>query len=246
MDHQTQQGAPARVPPGGLPAKPAKRRRHWGRWILVSAAALVVLVVAAVALFIKLQPTQPPLALPTNPASAPAGPLSGTWQVAPGAVAGFRVQESALGFSNDVVGRTSSVSGTLTISGGQVTHAVFRVELTTITVNGKTQPQVANSLGTQADPTATFTLSGPVTAGTAFASGATITRTAAGELTMHGITRPATVTISGRRDGTAIQVAGSIPVSFATWGIRSPGGLGFLGSLADHGIAEFLLILHRV
>jgi hypothetical protein len=69
-------------------------------------------------LFIKLQPTQPPLALPAAPASAPAGPLSGTWQAAPWSVAGFRVQESALGFSNDVVGRTSSVSGAaLTISG---------------------------------------------------------------------------------------------------------------------------------
>jgi len=247
MDHQTHQGAPARIPPGRLPAKPSRpRKRHWGRWILISAAALVVLLVAAVALFIKLQPTQPPLALPAGPASAPAGPLSGTWQAAPGSVAGFRVQESALGFSNDVVGRTSSVSGTLTISGGQVTHAVFRVELTAITVNGKTQPQVANSLGTQADPTATFTLSGPVTAGTTFASGATITRTAAGQLTMHGVTRPATVTITGRRDGTAIQLAGSIPVSFSAWGIRPPGGLGFFGSLADHGIAEFLLILHRV
>jgi hypothetical protein len=123
---------------------------------------------------------------------------------------------------------------------------VFRVELTTIMVSGKTQPQVANSLGTQADPTATFVLSGPVTAGTAFASGATITRMAAGQLTMHGVTRPAAVTITGRRDGTAIQVAGSIPVSFPVWGIRPPGGLAFFGSLADHGIAEFLLILHRV
>jgi hypothetical protein len=46
--------------------------------------------------------------------------------------------------------------------------------------------------------------------------------------------------------GSAIQVAGSIPVSFSAWGIQPPGGLGFFGSLADHGIAEFLLVLHRV
>jgi hypothetical protein len=30
-----------------------------------------------------------------------------------------------------------------------------------------------------------------------------------------------------------------------TWGITQPGGFGILGSLADHGAAEFLLILHR-
>ena len=240
MIGKTRRAAPALVRPGD-----SRQKRHWGRWILIGAAALAVLVVAAVALFIKLQPTQPPLALPTAPASAPAGPLSGTWQAAPGSVAGFRVEESAFGFSNDVTGRTGSVSGTLTISGAQVTHAVFRVALATITVDGKTQPQVADSLGTQADPTATFALSGPMTAGTAFADGATITRSAAGQLTLHGVTRPATVTISGRRDGTAIQVAGSIPVSFSVWGIQPPGGLGFLGSVADHGVAEFFLVLHR-
>jgi len=240
MIGKTHGGTPVSVSPGD-----PRQKRHWGRWILISAAALVVLIVAAVALFIKLQPAQPPLALPATPVSAPAGSLSGTWQAAPGSVAGFRVEESALGFSNDVTGRTGSVSGALTISGTQVTHAVFRVALTTIRVNGKTQPQVADSLGTQADPTATFALSGPMTAGTAFADGATITRTAAGQLTLHGVTRPATVTITGRRDGTSIQVAGSIPVSFPAWGIRPPGGLGFFGSIADHGIAEFFLVLRR-
>lgn len=54
-----------------------------------------------------------------------------------------------------------------------------------------------------------------------------------------------TVTLSGRRDGTALQAAGSIPVSFAEWGIQGPRGLGFFGSLAGQGSAEFLLTLHR-
>jgi hypothetical protein len=34
------------------------------------------------------------------------------------------------------------------------------------------------------------------------------------------------------------------PVNGA-WGIKGPGGFGFLGSLADHGMAEFLIVLHR-
>jgi hypothetical protein len=46
-------------------------------------------------------------------------------------------------------------------------------------------------------------------------------------------------------DGTALQVAGSIPVTFSTWDITGPSGYGFLASLANHGVAEFLLILHR-
>ncbi len=51
--------------------------------------------------------------------------------------------------------------------------------------------------------------------------------------------------ISARRDGSALQVAGSIPVTLSDWGIKAPAGYGFLGSLADHGVAEFLLVLHR-
>jgi hypothetical protein len=54
-----------------------------------------------------------------------------------------------------------------------------------------------------------------------------------------------TVSISARRDGTTMQVAGSIPVTFSAWHITGPGGFGFLASLADHGTAEFLLTLRQ-
>jgi hypothetical protein len=53
------------------------------------------------------------------------------------------------------------------------------------------------------------------------------------------------VTISARRDGSEIQAAGSIPVPFADWRIIGPAGYGLLGSLADHGTAEFRLVLDR-
>jgi hypothetical protein len=59
------------------------------------------------------------------------------------------------------------------------------------------------------------------------------------------VSRPVTVTISCRRDGSALQGAGSIPVAFPGWGIKGPTGFGPFGSLADHGIAEFRLVLQR-
>jgi len=46
-----------------------------------------------------------------------------------------------------------------------------------------------------------------------------------------------------RRDGSMIEVAGSMPVALADWGIVGPTGYSVLGSLADHGTAEFLLVL---
>jgi polyisoprenoid-binding protein YceI len=222
--------------------KPSKQR-HWLRWILGGVLALVVLAVAATGIAVKLTPGPAPLALPDGVA-APSGQLDGTWQVATGSVAGFRVRETIIGFSNDVTGRTGDVSGTVTVAGGQVSRAAFQVSLGAITVNGKArQPQLVKSLDVTAHPNATVTLTQPVTLSPAFSSGAVITRTAAATLTLNGISRPVTVTLSARRDGTAIEAAGSLPVAFSDFRISGPGGFGFLGSLASDGTAEFLLIL---
>ena len=221
------------------------RRRRWWRWTLAGLAALVLIIVLAAILFVKLQPTPAPLTLPGLAAQPPAGPVNGTWRVAPGSVAGFRVRETVLGFSNFTVGRTSAVTGRLVISDDRVTAATFRIGLAALKAGGKTQPQFARSLDTRADPDATFTLTRPVPLSPAFTSGATITLTTTGRLTMHGVARAVTFTIRGRRDEAVLQAAGSIPVAFSGWGIRGPAGYGFLGSLADHGTAEFLLTFRR-
>jgi deazaflavin-dependent oxidoreductase (nitroreductase family) len=222
----------------------ATRRRRWPRRLLLGMTALLALIVLATWAFIKLQPTLPPLALPATAAQAPAGPLAGTWTVSSG-TAGFRVAETALGMSNDTVGRTGDVSGSLVVSGHRVTSATFRIDLAAVKVNGKTQPQFVTSLHAGRFPVATFTLASPATFGSALASGGNVGVTAAGRLSLNGVTRPVTVTVSGRRDGAGLEVAGSIPVAFSRWDIKGPGGLGFLGSLADRGVAEFLLTLHQ-
>ena len=228
---------------GKEPGARPPRRRHWWRWILAGVVALVVLAVVATGVVVELTPGQAPLALPQN-AAAPSGPLDGTWQVTTGSLAGFRVRETIIGFSNDVTGRTSDVTGTAVLTGGQVASATFRISLDAITVNGKTrQPQLVKSLDVTAHPVATVTLTGPVPLPAAFAAGAVITRTAAATLTLNGASRPVTVTLSARRDGTAIEAAGSLPVAFADFRITGPSGYGFFGSLASDGTAEFLLIL---
>jgi polyisoprenoid-binding protein YceI len=231
--------------PAGLKQPRPGRKHRWLRWVLAAIAAVLAFTVLAVAAWIKLQHAPARLTLPAAAVPAPAGPVDGTWQVATGSLAGFRVQESALGFSNDAVGRTRAVTGTIIVSAGQVTSARLRVDLTAIRVNGKAQPQFADSLGVRRYPAATFTLTRPVPLSPSFTTGAVFTATAPGRLAMHGMAKPVTVTIQARRDGTAVQLAGSIPVAFPGWAIKGPGGYGFLGSLADHGIAEFLLILRH-
>jgi polyisoprenoid-binding protein YceI len=234
------------TPQSPAPATPERprRKRRWLRWVLASAIALVVVLVVAVVAAIKLQPVPAPLALPAA-AAAPAGPLDGTWSVTSGSVAGFRVPQTVFGMSNDVVGRTDDVTGTITVVGGQVTTAHLRINLLALTYGGKPAPQFATSLDTQRYPDATVDLAGPVATDPDFASGATATVNAAGRLTLHGVTHTVTVPVSMRRDGADITVAGSFPVAFADWGIAGPEGYGWFGSLADHGTAEFLLILHQ-
>jgi hypothetical protein len=94
-----------------------------------------------------------------------------------------------------------------------------------------------------AHPFATVTLTRPVPLPAAFAGGGMVTRTAVAALILNGTTHPVTVTLSARRDGRAIEVAGSLPVACSDFHIAGPAGFGFLGSLASNGTAEFLLIL---
>jgi hypothetical protein len=228
-----------------VPAAGRARRHHWPRWVLGVVAAIIAAVIVAAGLFVKLQPSPAALTLPAGPVTAPAGPLDGRWEVSAGSLAGFRVRESAFGIGNYTVGRTSAVTGTVVISGDMVTSAVFQVDLTAMKVGGKSQPQFADSLGSAEHPVATVTLTEPATLGPAFAAGATVTTEAAADFTMHGASHRVLASFSVRRDGLALQAAGSIPVTFSVWGIRGPAGFGFVASLASHGIAEFFLLLRR-
>jgi len=221
------------------------RRPRWP-WIAVGAGVLIIVLIGAATWVLTGQQAPAPLTLPQGAAATPSGPADGTWGVARGSVAGFRVSEDALGFRNDVVGRTRAVTGTIVIAGDTVTAARFRIRLTAVTVSGKHQPQLATSLGTGRHPDATFTLTRPAALRPAFAAGALVTVRVTGTLAMNGVLRPVTFAIAGRRDGAALQVAGSIPVAFSGWHITGPGAAGLLGSLADHGVAEFRLTLDRV
>ena len=232
------------VPAAGAPARP-RRKRHWLRWTIAAVAVLIVLAVGLVAAAVKLQPTPAPLALPAS-ATAPVGPADGTYRAAAGSVAGFRIQQTVIGLTSDVAGRTNDITGTVTIADGRATTAGLRVGLAALTTgDAQPAPQFGISLDTVRYPDATVGLTQPVALDPAFTAGTTVTVNASGTLTLHGVTRAATVTLSLRRDGTNVDVAGSVPVAFADYGIAGPEGYGALGSLADHGVAEFLLVLHR-
>src|SRR5215469_13401684 len=120
------------------------RMRHPIRWLLGGVVALVILVVGGTWLYIHViegpAPAQlslrsgssasvSPTARPSAAAAAAASAVAGQWRVAAGSVVGYRVQEVLAGQNNTAVGRTSEISGSMTISGTAVNAASFTVQM---------------------------------------------------------------------------------------------------------------------
>jgi polyisoprenoid-binding protein YceI len=188
-------------------------------------------------------------ATPTTQADGSASPagtsVSGTWKVTSGSQAGYRVNEVLFGQSTEAVGRTSAVTGQMTIQGTKVTSGSFAVDLTIVRSDksqrdGQFQQRI---MQTASYPTATFTLLSPIDLGSIPAGGTSITVSASGRLTLHGTTRTVTVDLTARRSGATITVSGQIPVTFADWNIPNPS----FGPVTteDNGQIEFLLVLAR-
>jgi polyisoprenoid-binding protein YceI len=239
------------------------RRRRWALGLAGAAAAVVVLAVGGTFLYIHVisGPTPAPLGLKpaagsgTGPASegrsAPAGdsaatPVAGTWDAAKGSVVGYRVKEVLFGQNHVAVGRTSAITGHITISGTAVTAGSFTVQMATIK-SDESQRDVqfrGRIMDTSAYPTGTLTLTRPIALAPVPAPGGIRTYTVTADLTLHGRTRTVTFPLSAERASGKIDVSGSIPVLFADWGIPNPSFTGFV-TTQNHGTLEFLLKLAR-
>jgi polyisoprenoid-binding protein YceI len=234
-----------------------RSRRSWLRWVLVAAAAVVVLAVGVPFAYIHFieGPAPAPLGLngTASPSAANSGsgqaadtPLAGTWAAGGGSRAGYRVNEVLAGQNNVAVGRTSSVAGHLVIRNTTVTAGAFTVKMATI--HSDQSQRDAQFEGRIMDvatyPTGTFTLTRGISLAPVPATGKIIAYHATGNLTLHGRTRPVTFSLSAQRTATQIRVSGSIPITFADWDIPNPSFAGFV-TTQDHGVLEFLLVLNR-
>lgn len=182
------------------------------------------------------EPSLSASAAPANDADS-----DGTWTVSDGSFAGYRVDEVLQGEDVTVTGRTEDVTGQVTIAEGQVTEANVEVKVATIATDSDRRDDYFRGTAIQAEqfPTATFELTAPAT----LEDGATEVELV-GDLTVRGETRPATVDAEVGGDGTgSLQVVGSVPVTFADFGIEAP-NLGFV-RVEDSGTVEFSLALAK-
>jgi polyisoprenoid-binding protein YceI len=184
------------------------------------------------------------------------GTISGTWTVDPsigslddgtGTFVGYRVQEQLARIdATEAVGRTASVTGSITVDGTTITAATFTADLTALHSDESNRDrQLSNqALQTSQFPTATFDLTDPIDLGSAPGEGEIIEVTATGDLTLHGVTRSVRVPLQARLQGGVITVAGSLPITFADWSIDLPQAMVVL-SVEDHGTMELQLQLTK-
>lgn len=166
--------------------------------------------------------------------------FSGTW-------AGYRFREELAGIgANTAVGRTPDVSGTMTIVGDAVTAVDVEVDVTTLKSDSGTRDAALGARGLETDrfPTARFSLTEPVALPAGVGSGAPVGAEATGELTVHGVTRPVTVTVDARLEGATAAVVGRAPVALADYDIDPPTGFSVL-SVEDEGTFEFQIFFAK-
>jgi polyisoprenoid-binding protein YceI len=178
---------------------------------------------------------------PAQEAVAPAG--AGRWHpVAPaGSFVGYRVDERYLGVGvRTAVGRTSAVTGSVTVDGDRVAAADLRADMRTVRSDQARRDDTLRFRAIETDryPSARFTLTGPI----ALSARA---RQAMGTLTLHGRRAAVAVSVRGQRlAGGRLELVGSAPIRFASFAIEPPSVAGVV-TVRDHGVLEFRLVLAR-
>jgi polyisoprenoid-binding protein YceI len=222
------------------------------RWLIVGVVVVVALVVGGPYFYTHVIEGKAPkkltlsqsknTATTTANANGASAPLDGTWKATTGSQAGYRVNEVLFGQKHVAVGRTSNVTGQLTINGSTVDASPFTVDMTTVTSDQDRRDRQFQGriMDTSQFPTATFKLSEPIKLASAPADGQTVSMDVPGDLTMHGATKEVKVHLDARRTGNAIEVSGSVPVTFADWNIPNP-SFGGVVTTEDHGTMEFLV-----
>lgn len=209
--------------------------------------------------------TPPPAALPdrADPEADVSGPAGssdsadGQWSIVAGddTFAGFRITENFTGgIDNTAVMHSPSVTGTLTVDGSAIDDVSVELDLTALVSKDSVPPGVpgienrvgqmrGDGLETDKFPTASFVLTEPIALAGEPTVGEEIAADATGDLTVHGETRSVTIPIEARWSGDVIDVAGSLEVALADFGMTPP-ERPFV-SVSDTGTMEFQLVFER-
>lgn len=226
------------------------------RSILLAALAVILAVVVGPWVYINVVKDDAPEALtlepspttqvaPTTFAEPTDQGLDGEWVVGADSVVGYRVKEILFGQSTEGVGRTSAITGSLTVEGREVTAAEFEVDMTTLQSDSSRRDRQVNGriLDTATYPTATFSLRASIALTDAALAGEELVVEVPGMLTLRGVQREVLVALVARLTDGVIEVNGSLEIVFADWSIPDPSISAI--SVEDRGLLEFLIRFER-
>ncbi|HYT39438.1 MAG TPA: YceI family protein [Acidimicrobiia bacterium] len=188
----------------------------------------------------------------TNAAAPPAGDLAGTWTVADGSEAGYRVREklAQLPAPSDAVGRTGAITGQITMTdrGGAYSagNANFTVDVSQLKSPQAKRDNKIRTIGLETDkyPQATFAAAGPIGIPDDAVKGKAVTVPVEGDLMLHGQTRKVSIPLQVQRDGAQIKIVGSYQFLWSDFGMSAPSLLSFV-SVTGNPTLEFSLLMSK-
>ena len=182
----------------------------------------------------------------TSTAASSSTSIVGTWKPTAESKVGYRAKEVLFGQNAVATGQTNAVTGSLTITGTAVTAVVLSADLTKLASDeAKRDAQVQGRiLETSKFPTATLKLLKPIDFGQAPAAGVAVSKKGSVELTLHGVTKTVDIDLSARRKAGNIEVSGSVPLTWADWGINDPSFAGQI-TVEPKGQMEFLVVFAK-
>ena len=188
----------------------------------------------------------------TTAAAAGGSDLAGTWRVAAGSTAGYRVREklAALPAKSDAVGRSPAVTGTVKVDGSgsalTASDARFEVDLTQLTSDESRRDNRIRTDGLQTNqfPKAMFVSTKPIPLPAETASGQAVKATAEGDLTIHGVTKRVSIPLDVRVAGGKGELVGSLGFPMSDFNITPPNIGGFV-TVDPDATLEFKLVLEK-
>jgi len=243
---------------------PSSRTGRRAPWVIAALVIVPLVVLAGIYLLFFTDDSPEELTLSDPPVTQPGvtpvtggssggfvSTLEGTWNVAQGSVAGYRVKEklASLPAQSDAVGRTESITGTVRLrsNGSRLEAEAVNVEVDVSTLKSdedRRDNRVRGALGTDQFPKATFTSTGGVVLPDNLAAGDDVTADIAGQLTIHGVTKQVTIPLQFRVTGGQGEVVGSLTFPFSDFEISPPNIGGFV-SVESDATLEFKMLLTR-
>jgi polyisoprenoid-binding protein YceI len=224
--------------------------------VLFGVVAFVVVVLLGVAgagawyVFGGSSPGKPHLSVIASTDVAPGmATPDGNWTIVhgKGVFVGYRMQEkfAADVIHKDAVGRTGSVQGTMSVESGAVTTTSVTADLRTLSSDRAQRDNYIHTHAIETDkfPTASFELTAPIALPSGARPGQKLRTNADGQLTLHGMTRPVTVAVEARWNGSTTEIVGSAPIVLADYGIEPPNTS--VVSVDDHGSFELQLTFRK-